>query len=205
MIKACHHWFYYRFFKLYSRYLPRWDFKTVAIHNTIPDRELPVFMVGNHFSWWDGFLALYINMETFRRKFHIMMLEEQLNTRMFLNKTGAYSIRRGSRSMVDSLRYTNELLTDPANMVVMFPQGEIRSIHDQPQRFEKGWYRIIERLEQPVQFVFYHALVDYFSHRKPSLHIYLYEYNYTEGNAQDAEDAFNGFFNQSLEEQKRLV
>lgn len=199
MIKARHHWFYYPFFRLYSRYLPRWDFREVNLHSDIEDRGLPVFMVGNHFSWWDGFLALHINMETFNRKFHIMMLEEQLEGRMFLNKAGAYSIKRGSRSMIESLNYTNELLTDPAHMVVMFPQGAIQSIHDQPQRFEKGWYRVIERLKTPVQFVFYHALVDYYSHRKPTLNISLYDYAYAGGSASDAEAAFNRFFQNSLE------
>jgi 1-acyl-sn-glycerol-3-phosphate acyltransferase len=201
MIKARHHWFYYPFFRLYSRYLPRWDFRAVNLHSDLKDKRLPVFMVGNHFSWWDGFLALHINMETFKRKFHIMMLEEQLENRMFLNKAGAYSIKRGSRSMIESLNYTNALLADAGNMVVMFPQGAIQSIHDQPQRFEKGWYRVIDRLHGPVQFIFYHALVDYYSHRKPTLNIFLYEYDYAGGTASDAEAAFNENFQKSLKVQ----
>ncbi|MCA1747958.1 MAG: hypothetical protein LC655_09695, partial [Bacteroidales bacterium] len=76
IIKARHHWFYYPFFKGYSRWLPRLDFRNVVYHSEVQDGGLPVLLIGNHFSWWDGFLALDINQRLFGRLFHIMMLEE---------------------------------------------------------------------------------------------------------------------------------
>ncbi len=185
--------------------MPRLDFRKVVYHSEVKDNGLPVLMIGNHFSWWDGFLALDINQRLFGRLFHIMMLEEQLRDRMFLNKSGAYSIRPGHRSMAETFAYTRELLSDPENMVVMYPQGKIFSMHDQPFVFEKGWYRIIERMEQPVQpvqMVFYFALVDYFAHRKPTLNIYVYAHDGPYGGSDQVEAAFNERFGDALAKQR---
>jgi 1-acyl-sn-glycerol-3-phosphate acyltransferase len=185
--------------------MPLLDFKKVVYHTDVADRELPVFMIGNHFSWWDGFIALHINQKLFHRKFHIMMLEDQLRDRMFLNKAGAYSIRKGHRSMIETFNYTHLLLRDPQNMVVMYPQGKIYSLHDHPFTFEKGWYRIIEKLEQPVQIIFYHALVDYYSNRKPTLNIYVYSCDQETLGADQIEASFNSKFSRSLEIQKSYL
>ena len=205
IIKARHHWFYYPFFKGYSMLLPRLDFRKVVYHAELEDRGLPVLMIGNHFSWWDGFLALQINQRLFGRRFHIMMLEEQLRERMFLNKTGAYSIRPGHRSMAETFAYTRELLSDAGNLVTMYPQGRIYSMHDQPFVFEKGWYRIIERMEQPVQMVFYFALVDYYSHRKPTLNMYVYANDRPYGGADKVEAAFKNRFGDALAIQRSYL
>lgn len=207
IIKARHHWFYYPFFKMYARLMTRMDFREVNYHAewgeaSVDESPLPVFMIGNHFSWWDGFIALNINQRYFRKKFHIMMLEEQLRDRMFLNKAGAYSLNRGHRSMVETFSYTGELLSDPGNMVVMYPQGRICSVYDRPLKFERGWYRIIERLGQPVQVVFYHALVDYFNHRKPQMNIFVHKVDHTGKHPEDMEDEFNRLLEKSLEKHR---
>lgn len=202
IIKARHHWFYHPFFKLYSRWMPRKDFSLVALHHQLEDRGLPVLMIGNHVSWWDGFLGQYLNLELFHRKIHIMMLEEQLRKRMFLNKTGAYSIRKGSRSALESIRYTAELLTNSKNLVLLYPQGKIHSLYDFPVAFEEGWYRLFKYLDQPVQMVFYVALFDFYSKRKPELHIYLREYNYEGKGPSETESGFNQFMESCLSIQK---
>lgn len=205
IIQARHHWFYYPFFKLYSRWLPRLDFSRVELHNRIDDPGLPILMIGNHTTWWDGFIGQYINMELFHRRIHIMMLEEQLRNRMFLNKTGAYSIRKGSRSALDSIRYTAEILRDPGNMVILFPQGRIHSTQDHPVAFEKGWYRLFSYLEGPVQVVFYITLFDFFSSRKPELHLYLYDYDYHGKDPEEINSDFNRCLETSIGQQKLLA
>ena len=205
MIRARHHWFYYPFFTWYSRWMPGRDFSRVELHNRVEDRGLPVLMVGNHVSWWDGFLAQYINVELFRRKMHIMMLEEQLEKRMFLNKTGAYSIKRGHRSALESIRYTAEILSDPAHMAVLFPQGSIHSSSDVPVRFERGWFRLFRYLDNPVQVIFFNTLFDYFSERKPQLHLYVYEYDQPGDSLEEMENAFNRCLMESTTIQKSLA
>lgn len=205
MIRARHHWFYYPFFKWYSRRMPLKDFSRVEIHHRIEDQGLPLLMVGNHVSWWDGFLAQHLNLEFFDRKIHIMMLEEQLEKRMFLNKTGAYSIRKGHRSALESIRYTAEILSDPAHLVVLFPQGSIHSIYDRPVTFEKGWFRLFKILENPIQMVFFNTLFDYFSNRRPELHLYLYPYDYQGKNLEEMEKDFNDCLNRSIDTQALLI
>ena len=177
----------------------------MELHHKLEDRGLPVMMIGNHVSWWDGFFAQYINLELFDRKIHIMMLQEQLKERMFLNKTGAYSIKKGSRSALESIKYTGEILSDKRNLVLLFPQGKIHSIYDFPLVFEEGWYRIFKYMEGPVQMVFYVALFDFFSNRKPELHIYLEDYLYQGKSHSDTETAFNQFLGKCISTQKSRV
>ncbi len=153
----------------------RKHFQDVLLKGEFYDRGLPVLLTGNHFSWWDGFIAYFINMKVFRRKFHIMMLEEQLAGRSFLNKAGAFSIKKGGRSVVESLEYTAGLLQSGNNLVVLYPQGEFQSQYTRPVIFEKGIRNIAVKLSGEFQLVFYAALLDYFSHKKPTLTIYYRE------------------------------
>jgi len=205
IIRARHHWFFYPFFKRYSWWMPGWFFSTVRLHHNVEDRQLPVLMIGNHVSWWDGFLAEYINHKVFRRRYHVMMLEEQLKKRMFLNKTGAYSVRKGSKSALESIRYTAEILSDSGNMVILFPQGKIHSMTDLPVKFESGWYHLFRYLGNPVQVVFYVALFDFFSSRKPELDLYLYDYAYEGKSLEEVNEDFNACIRESIEHQKTLA
>lgn len=205
MIKARHHWFYYPFFTWYSQWMPRKDFKSVDLHYQLEDKGLPMLMIGNHVSWWDGFLAHYINIKLFNRRPHVMMLEEQLKGRMFLNKTGAYSIKKGSRSALETIRYTGEILTDPQNIVIMYPQGKIHSLYHRPLQFEQGWFRVFKYLENPIQVVFYVALFDFYASRKPEVHLYLKDYNYLGKSHSLMEADFNLFHESSLIRQKERV
>ncbi|MEF8846696.1 MAG: lysophospholipid acyltransferase family protein [Bacteroidales bacterium] len=203
MIKARHLWIYLSFFRLYSRLMIHRHFRNVTIKGDIPERGMPVLLIMNHFSWWDGFFADYLNGKIFHRKFHVMMLEEQLKKRMFLNKAGVYSIRQHSRSVMDSLQYTRQLLKDPSNLVTVYPQGKIRSMFHYPLRFEKGITKIVSGLENKVQIVFVTTLVDYFSHRKPALTFGLKEYH-PGGNLtlKDMESSFNEHMQEMINQQK---
>lgn len=203
MIKARHHWLYVKFFRYYTRFMLRWHFRKVDMDADIEDKGLPVLLIGNHFSWWDGFFANYLNDQVFSRKFHVMMLEEQLQKRMFLNKGGAFSIRKHSPSVVETIRYTRQLLSDPANLVTMYPQGAINSMFNYPVRFEKGPEKMLRGLEKDVQVFFVIALIDYFSHTRPTVTLALREYDPGSGiQIQDMEQAFNSHLKDLIEQQK---
>jgi len=179
----------------------------VDIIGDIKPDSRSILLIGNHFSWWDGFFATYLNYKIFHKKLHVMMLEEELRTRLFLNKAGAFSVKKGDRSVVDSLNYASEILNDLNNLLIMYPQGEIISQHNRSVQFEKGIGKILYGLQglqglhgrhglhglhgrhgllgedgvgvgDVVQIVFYIALIDYFSHRKPGLNIYLKEFEF---------------------------
>lgn len=165
--------------------------------------EMPVLLIGNHFSWWDGFVACYLNRRLFRKKFHVMMLEEQLRPRIFLSRAGAYSIRKNSRSMIESVNYTVELLHDKNNLVVMYPQGEFSSIYSQKVSFEKGISTVAGKLKNGFRLFFYAALIDYFASRKPTLYLYVKEFSPEEAlTASSLESAYHSFYSACIEQQK---
>lgn len=200
MIKANHKPFFVWFFKLYSKYMIKSHFHTIRWKGEVEPKNKPVLLIGNHFSWWDGFIANYVNHKIFRKKFHVMMLEEQLQCRMFLNKAGAYSIRKNSRTAIEALNYTSELLEYPENLVTVYPQGKFYSVYKFPFKFETGIDSVLRNTESELQIVFYAALVDYFSHRKPVLTLGMKEYG---GNfaTENIEKAYNGFFEKLIYEQ----
>jgi hypothetical protein len=174
MIRADHRKIYIWFMKVYTSVNLKLYFKKVIVEG-IPDvsSDSSVLMIGNHFSWWDGFFAYYLNYRYLRKKYHVMMLEEQLESRMFLNRAGAYSVRKMSKTVIDSLNYTSLLLSDPANLVVMYPQGEIESQYSSRVRFERGLDRILRNTKGNVSILFYVATVDWFSSKRPVLRLRL--------------------------------
>ena len=201
IIKARHIPFFVRFFSFYSRTGLKRHFREVRIECSVNPEGRPVLLIGNHFSWWDGFIAYRINDLFLHKKFHIMMLEEQLETRLFLNKAGAFSIKRGSRTVVDTLKYTSGLLHDSGNMVVVYPQGIITSIHRHPVKFERGTERIIAGASDRLMILFYVALPDWFSEKKPGLTVRVVEYAATDKSAEALEEAYNRFLNECISKQ----
>jgi len=100
------------------------------------------------------------------------MLEEELKKRILFSYAGVYSIKKKSDSVKETLDYTCELLNNPKNLVLMFPQGKIESIHTESLKFEKGLTYILENAKN-FQLVYSSVLIDYFSRRKPVADIYL--------------------------------
>lgn len=133
-----------------------------------------VLYLCNHFSWWDGFLAGYVAHFTLKKHFHIMMQEDQIQSRKILRRLGAYSLPKGSREMITSLNYTAELLNDEQNLVTLFPQGALRSNHMENIGVEKGIGRIIQQVKNPCQVIYASVLIDYFESIKPSAYIRLH-------------------------------
>jgi 1-acyl-sn-glycerol-3-phosphate acyltransferase len=197
ILKASHNQFLYGFFRLYTRLRINGAFRQVIIRGDVTDRGIPVLVLANHFSWWDGFWVMYMNMKLFRRKFYYMMLEEQLRKHIFFNKMGGYSVKRGSRSIIESINYTVDLLKDNSNMVLLFPQGRILSKYQGSISIEKGIEKVIGEAGGRAQVLFEVNLVEYFSHARPTLYIYLLEYG-GEGKIEEIEKAYNGFYSSVL-------
>lgn len=203
MIKANHKKFYVWFIRFYTAINLKIYFKKVVVEGDLSlPRDRAILLIGNHFSWWDGFFAYYLNYTRFQRKFHVMMLEEQLAPRMFLNKAGAYSIRRSSRTVIDSINYSSALLSDKNNIVVVFPQGEIESQYRHPVTFERGIERILRNAKGEISIVFYAATVDWFSSKRPVLTFRLCEYKPgSTPSHSDIEQAYNRHLEETISNQ----
>ena len=164
--------------------------------------ERSILLLSNHTSWWDGFWHLFLNMKLFKKKFHFMMLEEQLKKHWYFNYTGGYSVNKSAKSVVETIQYSAELLSHPDNLVLIFPQGKIGSIHKQAINFEKGVQKIIERTNRSkLQIVFMVDSVDYFINKKPILYHYLKEYKGNDIDYLSLEKSYNTFLKESIKQQ----
>jgi len=197
IVRAKHNLFMYKFFKLYTVYKIRSNFQNVLLKGEFEERGLPVLLISNHVSWWDGFWAEYLNLKVFKRKyFYFMMLEEQLAKNRFLNFTGGFSIRKKSKSIIETLNYTAELLADNRNLVLIFPQGEIQSLYNDSIEFSKGLEFILKKISGNIQLIFLVSLIDYFSGRNPSLYMYFREYSEDDHSIRAIENSYCLFYSQ---------
>jgi len=196
MIKAAHHWFYTFFFYRYILYILKKDFKRIEIEGYWPKSDRAALMIGNHISWWDGFWALYLNKKIVKKRLHVMMLEEQLKQRGFMSKLGGFSINPGTRSVVESLNYATELLSDPTNLLLLYPQGKLFSMHQPQNNFEPGVERILKNCQQS-QILFYAAFPDYFADRRPTLFFYLKEVEFKRYSTAALNELYQQFYDES--------
>ncbi len=203
IIKAKHNFIIHPIFKQFSRIMINRHFSQVEV---IGDIELSnnhsILLLSNHTSWWDGFWHLYLNMKIFKKKYHFMMLEEQLKKHWYFNYTGGFSVNKSSKSIVETIQYSAKLLSHPNNLVLMFPQGKIESLHKRYIDFEKGVQKIIERTDRNrVQIVFLVNSIDYFINKKPILYHYVTEYKESDTNYLSLEKSYNKFLNESIKHQ----
>ncbi len=141
MIKAKHHSGIRFFFTQYINYILRKNFSHLYFVNEIPEipKNRALLLTPNHMSWWDGFIIDYLNRKFLCKKFHVMMLEEQLKKYWFFKHLGAYSIEPKSKTSIDeTFLYTGELLHHQENIVVLFPQGELFPFMRRPVDIKKG-------------------------------------------------------------------
>lgn len=204
IIKAKHNPIIHQFFKLYTRWIIKQNFSSTHIVGEFEDRNLPILLISNHVSWWDGFWAFYLNINLFKRRFYFMMLEEQLRKYWYFNYSGGFSIKKKNRSSLESLNYAAELLADRNNAVLVFPQGAIFSQHNQLIRFEKGIERILKNKNQPLQIILLVNLTDYFSNKKPSLYQYIKEYNFKQSEIISIEEQYQAFYLKCIEYQSKF-
>lgn len=202
MIKPKHSKFHSWLLDAYIGFILKSDFNKVIVTGDIRPDDRSILLIPNHFSWWDGFFAWYLNKIIFKKNYHVMMLEQELSKRMFFSRIGAFSINLTSRSMVESLNFCAQVLSNSNNMLLMFPQGKLASLHQPELKFRRGVERILNQTPN-TRIIFAACLVDYFAHRKPSLTIALKEYN---GNysIKEIEEAYNFHYKQSKINQDNL-
>lgn len=205
MIKAKHHFFIYPFFELYSLIKIKMNFSEVHILGELNHSNKALLIIANHISWWDGFWIVYLNLKKLHRRFHFMMLKEQLEKNWYFKYAGGYSVERKSRSIIESLDYTAWLLNNPKNLVLMFPQGEIKSMHEQEMVFEKGIQRIIEKASNEIQIIFVANMIDYFSAPKPGLYMHIKSYSGNLFYKNTLESEYKIFYRSAVNRQKKLT
>lgn len=116
-----------------------------------PDPDLPLLLIPNHSTWWDGFFVYLLNKEFLKRETYLMMLDRQLAKYKFFSRIGAFGITPGDRkNVLESLNYTVELLQKRNVMITMFPQGILLPWGKRPLNFKKGIEAIIRSYGKPI-------------------------------------------------------
>lgn len=189
-------WFFTTYFRILQKILfRRVDFRLI---NIIP--EGPVLLLQNHFSWWDGYWSYFIAEKILKRSFHVMMLEEQLKKRLFLVRTGAFSINPEGKNMLTSMRYAADLLINPENVVTIYPQGRIQSNYIDHLTFEKGAETLLRLSEQTVQVVFAAAHINYGSPARPGAQVFIKYAGGKKYTTNELESAYNDFYRKTREQ-----
>ncbi|MFA5328442.1 MAG: 1-acyl-sn-glycerol-3-phosphate acyltransferase [Prolixibacteraceae bacterium] len=201
MIEAKHNKLYIWFFRKFFGTLRGIHFRKLTI---VSDVQIPenqsVLLFQNHFSWWDGYWSDLLSKKIFRRKFYVMMLEDQLRKRMFLNSCGVFSIQKNNRDFLNSLKYASEILKNPKNLVTIYPTGVMFTQHQQKMPFQKGINHIVEGSTGHFTIVLAVFLVDYFGFARPEIRIYLENYS-GERTVSALEKAYDSFYQSCIAKQ----
>lgn len=202
MIKPKSNKLIHGFFSWYISRIIGKDFYSFNHNKPSFSDDKAILLLSNHFSWWDGFLLFHLNKIYFKKHFHVMVLQETAEKVSFLKYLGAFSIQRNAKSLIESLDYAGKLLDDPKNLVLIFPQGELYSSHVSSINFEKGLTKIISASKKQFQYLFAAILIDYFDQRKPSVNVFLENWEAQEYTSlQVMKSAFNRHFENSIKEQ----
>ncbi|MEO5910158.1 MAG: lysophospholipid acyltransferase family protein [Pelobium sp.] len=193
------------FFSWYISKIISSDFSSFDFNQEHFSKDKAILLLSNHFSWWDGFLIFHLNKIYFKKKFHVMVLEDTAKKVKFLKYLGAFSIQKNTKSLMESLAYAGELLDHPENLVLIFPQGELFSAHVSSVNFEKGVSRIVASSKKQFQYLFAVILTDYFELRKPRVDIYLKNWEAQEYNTlQVMKNAYHKHYEEALKQQTEV-
>jgi 1-acyl-sn-glycerol-3-phosphate acyltransferase len=107
------------------------------------DPRASFLLLGNHSSWWDALLPLFLSRNVFGLDSYAMMEEKQLARFPFFRRIGVFSIKRENPKDVSrSLHYARSLLATPGTALWMYPQGALLPAHTRPLRFQRGVARL---------------------------------------------------------------
>jgi len=121
----------------------------------------------NHFSFWDGFWAGYLCKKVFFKKdgmqrLYIMSVKKQMEKNTWLRYMGSFSVDPGKRSITESFEYAAEMLSQPGNLLMFFPQGNLESIYVREMQFDEGLYEIVTRIKGNCQLIWCSNFIEYF-------------------------------------------
>jgi chlorobactene lauroyltransferase len=107
---------------------------------------LPLLIIANHPSWWDGYLALLLSRYYGMRRY-LMMDAAQLKRYGFFAWAGCFGIERAdARDVARNIAYAADLLRqERPTWLWLFPQADITPPQARPLRFHGGAAHILRR------------------------------------------------------------
>lgn len=147
--------------------------KILIDSNVTIDKSKPVILLSNHFSLWDGFIALWICQKYFGKKFHFLINEKEYSERSFLRKIGGLPLSKNPRKLIEEIQNANSLLQDSNNLILHYPQNQFESLNIENIHFKDT---ILSRLDiKKTQVLFMSNLIEFENSFKPSFNIRIEE------------------------------
>jgi 1-acyl-sn-glycerol-3-phosphate acyltransferase len=194
------------FFTRYITYIIGRHFHAFNFNKVGVNPHKSVLLLPNHYSWWDGFLMFHLNKLLFKKKFHVMILEETGKKNSFMKYLGAYTVQKGTRDIIASLDYTANLLAEPDNLVLIFPQGTLYSNFVDQVQFQNGLSRAIKQAGGQFQTVFAVSFIEYLQHKKATVNINLQVRSESFADINELQEAFQTYYQTAkLEQSKKVV
>ncbi|MFI5158402.1 MAG: lysophospholipid acyltransferase family protein [Sphingobacteriales bacterium] len=194
------------FFKWYVSRLVGKQFDELLFNAVEVDKNKSVLLIANHFSYWDSLILFWVNERAFKKKPHVMVLEKTMRKEWIIKYSGAFSVSKHSREIIESVNYAAELLNDSGNLVLIFPQGKLYPNFVEQVHFEKGILKIIKQTSASFQLVFAATFVQYFKHKKPKATVYLKteNVNYADKTINDLQEAYQQHYTASKQLQTEI-
>jgi len=205
MIRNQKHFFYRWILHHYTRWIVSRHFHEILFNTIEVDPDKSVLLIANHFSFWDSLILYIINQKLLKKQFHVMVREDTTLHLKYLKYGGAFSVRKRSRDVIESLDYAAELLNDPQNLVLIFPQGKLYSNFVNEINFEKGMMKIIEKSRGKFQLVFATTFIQYFKHKKQSVTVYLKNEAYAGKSFDEIKNAYQQHYDSTKLQQTEIV
>ncbi len=118
------------------------------------NQDIPVILIPNHSTWWDGFFVYLLNEKILKRDLYLMMLDSQLAKYKFFARVGAFGITPGDKKkVIESLNYTSKLMRKKNSLICIFPQGELLPWGKRPLNFKSGIESIVRLFEKDIDIV----------------------------------------------------
>jgi Acyltransferase len=148
----------------------------------------------------------HLNKLLFKKKFHVMILEETGKKNSFMKYLGAYTVQKGTRDIIASLDYTASLLGEPGNLVLIFPQGTLYSNFTDQMQFQNGLSRVIKLAGGQFQTVFAVSFIEYLQNKKATVNINLQVQAESFADINELQQAFQSYYQTAkLAQSKNVV
>ncbi len=138
------------------------------------DPKLPVILVPNHMSWWDGFLCFEVQSKLRPGSgIYSLMLESELKKFPILRKVGCFGMEPGHPASVRRafVQFRDLVDQNPYRTLTFFPQGEISPMRQRPLGFRRG-IEILAKIVGRLQYVPIGLHIEPMNHEKPTAFIH---------------------------------
>ena len=156
--------------------------------------DAPLLLLANHVGWWDGFWIERLVRYRFRRNLRVMMGHEALSANRMLRYMGGFSGGTGVGDRRAMLRYAIGELANPANALLLFPQGAFYSLYEEQVFFKPGAAYLIGRSERTPVVVFIALMMEYGPKPRPTVYLYCETYAGHNPATPEFRQAYGDFF-----------